>query len=294
MPTEKKTPQAQRETILVNILERLSGQLSQFEDRLEKIEKNQLALPGLVEKAGSTQNSGQPVNDAEFKKINDSIVRYRSDMLSLVNEQDRLNDRINDLLKRQDAIAGAQEVIGRDTSNLGERFGIQEKAVSEHSAYSVKQREEFIKELDGVNRNNAKLYLDLDKRLDSLLKDVDGVNRNSGKLHVETEKRLEGIGRDIANVDRNANKLYVDTEKHLKDEHRETQRQLDELRRETMRRLLALDKIESTLEVLLIRTEPPEKKTFFLVRVFHIIGRFFGVKVPGAFRRILRRRRDRV
>lgn len=303
--------QTQREVILVNILERLSNQIQQFDTRLESIEKNQLALPRLMEHANSQQGVNTAYGNDAISRLQESMQRYRSDMLSLVNQQDRLDERLKDLHKRQDAIIGAQEVISRDAARLDERFSIQEKAVSEHSTFSVRQGENFSKEIDSVNRNTAKLYLDADKKLEelskeiegvnknsaklfldaekrlgSIPKEIEGVNRNANKLYVDTEKRLENILHEIANVDRNANKIYVDTAKNLKDEGRETQKQLDELRRETMRRLLALDKIESTLEILMIRTEPQEKKPFILVRGFRAVGVFFTVHIPNLFKKI--------
>ena len=213
--------------------------------------------------------------------------------------------------KRQDMIIGAQEIISRDTTRLDERFGAQEKAVSEYSQFSVhqgetlakdiegvnhnagklyldteKRLETITKDIDGVNKNAAKLYLDTEKRLDSLTKDIEGVNRNAGKLYVDTEKRLETISRDVENVGRNAAKLHEETEKHLKDEQRDIRHQVEELRKETMRRLLALDKIEATLEVIMVRTEPPEKKPFFLLRFFRAIGRLFTIYIPNGFKRV--------
>jgi len=291
MPSEKKTPESQREVILVNILERLSNQLNQFEERLEEIERNQLEMPGVLEKAGLSQNPAKTDNNSELKKLQDAFLRYRSDMLSLVNQQDKLDERLKELYKRQDAIIGAQETISRDTARLDERFNIQEKAVGEHSAFSVRQGETLTRNIDNVNRNAAQLFLDAEKRLEALSRDVESVNRNAAKLYVDAEKRLDTIIRDVEGVNRSTAKLHVDTEKHLKDELREIRRQLEELRKETMRRLLALDKIEASLEILLIRTEPPEKKPFFLVSAFRKIAEFFKVTLPEAFRKILRKRR---
>ena len=315
MPTEKKQTQeqsqSQKDVVLVRILERLSNQIHQFDLRMEEMEKNQLELPDKMEKAGARQNADQPSAEAEIEKLHEAFLRYRNDMLKLVNDQDLLDKGLKELSKRQDMIIGAQEIISRDTARLDERFSTQEKAVSEYSQFSVHQGEALAKDIDGVNRNSAKLYLDTEKRLDTITKDIDGVNKNAAKLYLDTEKRLDTITRDIDGVNKNAGKLYMDTEKrldtitrdvesvarnatklhedtekHLKDEQREIRRQVEELRKETMRRLLALDKIEETLEVILIRTEPPEKKPFFLIRVFHAISQFFGVIVPGAFKNI--------
>ena len=317
MPAEKKTTQSQQQTqsqkdvVLVRILERLSSQIHQFDLRMEEMEKNQLELPDKVEKAGLLHTAGQPDAEVEIEKLHEAFLRYRNDMLKLVNDQDRLDKGIKELFKRQDMIIGAQEIISRDTASLDERFGAQEKAVSEYSQFSVHQGEALAKDIDGVNRNAAKLYLDTEKRLDTITKDIDGVNKNAAKLYLDTEKRLDAIINDVEGVNRNAGKLYLDTEKrldtitrdvdsvarnatklhegtekHLKDEQREIRHQVEELRKETMRRLLALDKIEETLEIIMIRTEPPEKKPFFLVRVFHAIGIFFGVIIPSAIKNI--------
>jgi len=317
MPAEKKTAQAQPQTqsqkdvVLVRILERLSTQIQQFDMRMEEMEKNQLELPDKVEKAGLLNTTGQPDSENDIKKLHEAFLRYRNDMLKLVNDQDRLQESLKELSKRQDMIIGAQEIISRDTAMLDDRYGKQEKAVSEYSQFSVHQGEALAKDIEGVNKNAAKLYLDTEKRLETITKDIDGVNKNAAKLYLDTEKRLDTITRDIDGVNRNAGKLYLDTEKrldtitrdvesvarnatklhegtekNLRDEQRDIRREVGELRKETMRRLLALDKIEETLEIILIRTEPPEKKPFILIRVFRAVGQFFGVTIPGAFKNV--------
>ena len=297
--------------MLVRILERLSTQIQQFDMRMEEMEKNQLELPDKVEKAGLLNTTGQPDSENDIKKLHEAFLRYRNDMLKLVNDQDRLQESLKELSKRQDMIIGAQEIISRDTAMLDDRYGKQEKAVSEYSQFSVHQGEALAKDIEGVNKNAAKLYLDTEKRLETITKDIDGVNKNAAKLYLDTEKRLDTITRDIDGVNRNAGKLYLDTEKrldtitrdvesvarnatklhegtekNLRDEQRDIRREVGELRKETMRRLLALDKIEETLEIILIRTEPPEKKPFILIRVFRAVGQFFGVTIPGAFKNV--------
>ena len=313
MPTEKKQmqqqSQTQRDVTLVKILERLSKQIQQFDSRMEGVEKRQQELPDKMGGVGLRQNLDIVDAKDEIEKLHDTFLRYRNDMLKLVNEQDRLDDSMKDLAKRQDIIVGAQETISRDTESLDERFSKQEKAVSEYAQYSVRQGEDLSKDIEGVNKNAAKLYLDTEKRLDGLTKDIEGVNKNAAKLYLDTEKRLDNLTKDIEGVNRNAGKLYVDTERRLdtiakdvenvgrnaaklhedterqfKDEQREIKHQVEELRKETMRRLLALDKIEATLEIIMVRTEPPEKKPFFLLRFFRMIGRFFAVIIPRGFK----------
>ena len=315
MPTEKKQmqplSQTQRDVTLVKILERLSNQIHQFDHRMEEMEKTQHDLPDIVGATGGRYATGLADAEQELARLNDNFIRYRNDILKIANEQGRLEDDMKEITKRQAVMVGALETISRDTENLDERYGKQEKAVSEYSQFAVRQGETLAKDIegvnknanklyldtekrldgltkdiDGVNKNAAKLYLDTEKRLDSLAKDIEGVNRNASKLFVDTEKSLETITRDIENVGRNAARLHEDTEKNLKDEQRDIIRQVEELRKETMRRLIALDKIEATLEIIMIRTEPPVKKQFFLIRFFKAIGAFFSVVLPNGFKKI--------
>lgn len=320
MPNEKKgqqqaqqpqQQQAQRDATLVRILERLSHQIQDFDARLIEIEKHQHELPASMERAGIRHDNRQADTESELEKLNSAFLRYRSDMLKLVNEQDVLDKNMTGLGKRQDTIAAAQEVIGQDVKRLTERFDTQEKAVSEHYEYAVRQGEVVFKdidgvnrktkelftdtekrfdaiskEIDGVNRNTKELFTDTEKRFDAISKEIDGVNRNAKEMFTDTEKRIIGLDEGITDVNRNAAKLHLETEKHLKDDLRELRRQIEELRKETMRRLLALDGIESALEVLLIRTEPPEKKPFFMLRIFRKIGRLFRVSIPDLLSKI--------
>ena len=314
MPSEKKgsqsqqQQQSQRDTALVNILERLSNQIQQFDSRLTAIEKHQVELPASMERVGMHQSSRFEDTDSEIKKLHDAFMRYRNDMLKLVNETDHLEESMKSLSKRQDTIAAAQEDIGQDTKNLVERFDAQEKVASDHFEFSVRQVEvtsrdivgvnlnttklfvdaekrfdAVIKEVGGVNSNTNKLFTGADKRFETLSKEIEGVNRNAKELFTDTEKRLAGIDGEIEGVNRNAAKLHVETERNIKDELRDVRRQVEELRKETMRRLLALDGMESALDVLLIRTAPPEKKPFFVIRIFRKAVKLFSVKIPDFF-----------
>jgi len=263
IPTERKP--SQRDAALVAILERLSGQLQQYDARLEDISKNQIDLSGVMLRTQLRQDTRQDGTDASLEKFGESIARYRSDMLSLVNEQDRISDTIRDLSKRQDMIAGAQEQIGRDIANVSERLKLTEKSTHEHHEYAARQGSEIIKAFSDTNRNSASLHLDTQKRL--------------GDEHQDINKHL-------TEADHKAVKLHEGTEKNLGDGHKEIQRLITDLRQETKKRLLALDAIEATLQVLMIRTEPPEKKPFIAVRAARSIGRFFKFSLPGFFRKI--------
>ena len=281
MATERKP--SQRDATLVKVLERLVDQLRQYDTRLEEItndvRQNNARLDEMTKKQRELSESvtnvmsrndswrvmQQDVTDTTLEKFSETMLHYRSDMVSLVREQDRIDDSIKDLSKRQDMIAAAQEEIGKDVSSLDERFEHQEKTSREHYEYSVKRGEAASKEIEDVNRQTAKHHVDTEKVI--------------GDGHKEIQKQL-------VEADKKVSKLHLETEKNLGGEHKDIKKEIIELRQETKRRLLALDGIEATLQVLMIRTEPPEKKPFFVIRAGRGVGRFFKFRLPDFFRRI--------
>lgn len=269
MPSEKKT--SDRDLTLIKVLERLSLQTKQHKTQIEdaatriaEISKSQSEILEVVRRSETRQDSRQDGAEASLENFKESIQRYRSDMLSLVNEQDRIGDTLKALAKRLDMIAVSQEEMGKDLSNLGERFTVWEKTAHDHYEYDARQS-------------------------DALTKDIADTNRNATRLHVETTKQLGGEHKDIqkqlADADRSAVKLHEATVKTLADGQKELQRQLGDMKQETNRRLLSLDGIEATLQVLMVRTEPPIKKPFIFKRLFRAVVRFFRVKLPDFFAR---------
>ena len=222
----------QRDEALVRILDRLSDDVQKQSTTLEEItriqnvlsesversEKRQSEISADTERADRRNNMRLDGTDAAIEKAHESVLRFRSDMLSLVNEQDRLNTVATELNKKNTSIALAQD----NMVNL--------------LAAMSKQQEEYGKLIHEINTHS---------------------------IHHE-----EILPREIAEMSRSVSKLHMDTEKRLGEMHKETQRQLERIRIDVERRLLALDKIEAALEVLLVRTEPPEKKPFFIVRIF--------------------------
>ena len=286
MATEKK-PSARDET-LVKVLGRLVDQLRQYDVRIEELTKDVRqnyvrmedmtkkqrelyeTVMNMVSRNDSSRTMQQDVTDTTLEKFSETMLHYRSDMISLVREQDRIDDSIKELSKRQDMIAAAQEEIGKDVSSLDERYEHQEKTSREHYEYSVKRGEASTKEIDDVNRKTAKLHVDTEKHL--------------GDEHKEIKKQL-------SDAEHKNTELHLETEKHLGSEHKELRREITELRQETKRRLLALDGIEASLQVLMIRTEPPEKKPFIFIRVLRAIVKLFRVKIPDALSSIRTRLR---
>ncbi|MDR0491902.1 MAG: hypothetical protein LBH28_11730 [Oscillospiraceae bacterium] len=263
MATEKKP--SQRDLTLIRILERLSDQIQHHDTLLEEMTKSQQALAAELERADLRQNVRHDATNAAIEKLEQIFQRYRSDMIGLVREQDRIDESMIALSKRQETIAGAQEDINRDLSDLDGRFVTQEKTSRDHFEFSARHG-------------------------DAVLKEIANASRNAARLHTETEKHLgdehRAITQQLSETDRNIAKLHIGTEKNLGDEHREITRLLSELRQETKRRLLALDGIEASLQVLMIRTEPPKKKPFIIVRIIRGTGGLFRFKLPEMIKRI--------
>ena len=269
MANEKKL--SQRDETLVRILERLSDDIQKQGILLDVVGKQQLEQSANIERVGLAQHARLDLSDAATEKTHETFLRYRSDMLHIVNEQDRLNDIIRDLVKKQAAIAFSQENIANILSELSERLETHEKAVRDVNTYSIKHEEALtslaarLEVQENTIREVNKYSIRHDERLS---KEISDMSRSVTKLHMDTEKSIGDMTRAA--------------EKRLGEVNRDTQRRFGELSRDTMRRLMALDKIESSLGVLLVRTEPPEKKPFFTVRLYR---RFRGWREKRQLRR---------
>ena len=224
-----------RDQALIGILERLAGEMQHQDDMLEDL----LARTDTLTKSMETLESQQKSSSIEPRKTKDNLFDpsrdYRSDMLSLVNEQDRINKNIEELQKVVKTAAYTLDVTNQKLVGLDERLTGHEKLSNEYYAQAQKQPAIFQEALNDSSRSFA-------------------------KLHAETEKRL--------------GEMYG-----------ETARQLDKFQHETTRRLLLLDSIVTSLETLLIRTAPPEKKSPWISRLFKRICKFFRYKLPFLFKR---------
>ena len=209
---------SKRDLVLAKVLERLSEHIQEYNVRLEEIEKKQHEIFEEVKNFELHYDIRLNESLSSFERLNQSMQRYRSDMLGLVNEQDRLNEFTKELAKRQTLISGAQEKILQNMSFLESRYKVQEKTAHDHYSHSLEQADTFARELADAKHSVV-------------------------KLQAATEKRLT--------------EMHTDVNKHI-----------ERIRKDTMDRLLALDGIEAALSTILIRTEPPEKKPFWLARVF--------------------------
>ena len=252
-----------RDETLIKVLERLADSIASQESLLEEAAKKQRELSAEMESIERRQLARQNAAVSATEKSSEAISRYRSDMLSLVNEQDRLNEIISELNKKQSALAFSQDNIVNMVTDINNRTQGQEKTVN-GVAFS---QEGFKTALTEIGTR-----LEIQERV------VNEINTHS-------VRHEEILPREIGELQRNVNKLHADTEKRLVEMHRETQRQLDRMKVDVERRLLALDKVEATLEILMIRTEPPEKKPFFLIR--------FGRWIRRSLKNIKIRRKEK-
>jgi len=214
----------------------MTDQVQQQEMRLEEIVQRQDEFLSKMDRTEFSRGTLQNETDTSLGRIHEMISRYRSDMISLVNEQDHINKSLDELRKLVKDTTFVAENNDKRLADIDQRAKAQEKTTRDHYEHSLRQ--------------------------------------------------AEIIPAEIADASHNYSKLHADTEKHLLKNHQETKRQLDKMHNENMRRLLAFDGIESALQTLLVRTEPPEKKPFFVIRIFKSIGRFFSVVLPSAFRKL--------
>ena len=231
---ENKPKVSTRDRALVSILERMVEQL-QFQDKLlhELIER-QAKFSGTIEDSMFHQDLQRDENDAGIKKLHDSFIRYRSDMLGFVREQDSTRKSVEDTLKQVNKLSYSFEGTGKVVSDIEERLKKHEKSVHDHIAFS-------------------------NKKWDNLPIMLAETNHSIAELHVEMEKRF-------------------------KQTSVETKRWLEKQQKDTEHRLLALDSMETALETLLVRTEPPEKNPLLILRVLKSIGRFFRRMFIGLFK----------
>ena len=242
-----------RDETLVRVLERLGDNIIAQESLLGETMKQQRELMAEMDRLERRQHVRQGESLTATEKSQEIISRYRSDMLSLVNEQDRLNEMIKEIDKKQAAVAFSLDNMINTLTDLNNRLEIQEKLMSE-VAYS--------------QENSKDTLENLSERLEMQERIVHEINTHS-------VRHEELLPREIVSLGRSVTKLHADTEKRLGEMHHDTQRQLERLRVETERRLLPLDKMEANMEVLLVRTEPPEKRPNFIVRAARRVRRGF-------------------
>ena len=260
----EKSKISQRDMTLINILERMVDQIQKQDSRLEEIANRQSEYTREIRNAEYSRSVRQSDSDTSLSGLTEALSRYRSDMLSLVNEQDHVNKNMAELQKLVNKASCSVEVNSEKVAYLDELVKTQAKEVHETNELSLKQNEK-VAALEVLFKAQVKEARD----------------------HYEHAlKQAESYPKELAAISRHVTLLHTDTEKHLSKLHFETARQIEKLQSDTLRRLLILDNFESALQTLLVRTEPPEKKTPWVVRLYYRVSGFFRFRIPLLARKI--------
>lgn len=186
-----KAEVSQRDSVLISILERLSNQIESQDLLLADIAKRQLELTKAVEATEFNWKTRQIDANEANGALRESITRYRSDMLSLVNEQDHINKNITNLNELVNKTAYSLEKVNQNLIGLEERVKTQEKTINEHFSHSLKQAETLPEEIADSTHSITKLHMDTEKSLGKMHKET---QRQLEKLHHETTRRLLLLG----------------------------------------------------------------------------------------------------
>jgi len=186
----EKKKNIDRDQTLINVLERMADQIQKQDSIITELVKQQNGL--VVEVANAEFSRGMQISDVNVtqKGIQDAIARYRSDMLSLVHEQDSTNKQMNDMRKLVDRTAYSLELNTQKLSELDNKVKAQEKTISDHYAHSLKQAEALPKETAELGRNFTRMHADTEKRLVQMHEET---QRQLDKLKQETIRRLMAL-----------------------------------------------------------------------------------------------------
>jgi len=201
----EKTKMPDRDKTLINILERMADQLQRQGIILDDIIKNQNESAKAMGGAEYHRGALQRDTADSLGKIQDSVSRYRSDMLNLVHEQDSINKSLQDLNKLVNKSAYSLENSNQKLIDLDERSITQGKITSEHYAHALKQAEQLPKEIADTERSLTRLHAATEKRLGEQHSDT---LRQLEKLQHETTRRLLVL----ENVDSALKTLLIRTE----------------------------------------------------------------------------------
>jgi len=237
---------------------------------------------------------------AEKAKTSDKDKALVNILERVASELQKQGALLDDIIKKQSelssALRSAEYQRGSQQNSADDSLDRIRESIAHYRAGMLS----LVNEQDQINGSLKELRTLMGKTVYSLelnnksLEEIDGrikAHEKAMNTHYESsQKQGEAITKDIAESGRNVARLHADTEKRLGELHRETQKQIDRLNQDTTRRLLALSGIESALEILLIRTEPPEKKPLLIARLFGKVRVLFKIKLPLFFKRVFTRK----
>ena len=220
----------------------------------------------------------------------------------LADEMVQQDTMLEDILKRLNEFAGSVEAseLHRRSRQVSAEQAHEKLFESFHHYRSdmlglVNEQDHInknINELQKMVRDTTYALETTNQRLVSLDERLKLQEKASQEHYEHSLKQAGAFHSEIAESSRNFTKLHADTEKHLGELHSETQRQMDKSQHEILLRLLALDGIVNSLQTLLIRTEPPEKRPPLVVRLFKKLVRFFSFKLPLLLKKAFHREKE--
>jgi len=201
----EKSKTSDRDKALVNILERIGGELQRQGDVLEDVIKNQDELSRELRSAEFQFGAQQGACEKSIDKISGTISHYRSGMLSLVNEQDRINESLKDMRRMIHDTNFALETSNQTMAVVNERVSAQDKAMRDYYEHSLKQEAATQKGIANTERTVYKLHTDTEKRIIEIHKENQA---QLEKLQQDTMRRLLTLD----GIDAALNTLLIRTE----------------------------------------------------------------------------------
>jgi chromosome segregation ATPase len=176
-----------RDKALVSILERVFEQLQVQETLVKELAERQVKISGAIEDSEFQRNLNRDEVDDGLKKLQDSFARYRSDMLTLVHEQDVVRDKTESTLENVNKLAYSLENTDQIVSQIGSTLEKQHRALHDDIAFTNTQWEKMPLEFANTNRGIAELHAETEKYFTQLQKETD---KHFSKLQRETMRRL--------------------------------------------------------------------------------------------------------
>ena len=191
---------SKRDLVLAKVMERFSSQISDQGGKLDELNKNQMEIVSAVKSV--ELHHDVKFNDADnaLEHLRQDLNRYRSDMLGIVGEQDRLNKYTKDLAKQQASIAEAQEKMLRALNDLESRYKIQEKTASEIYSHSLEQAEKLSRRINDSDKSVTKLLYETEK---TLVEKLAQTEKQADKTRHDIFTRLrtlDGIENSLATI----------------------------------------------------------------------------------------------
>ena len=203
MADKSKAPD--RDKALINILERIGGELQRQGDVLDDLVRNQEEFSRALRSAEFQLGSQQTASEQSIDKIAEAMSHYRSGMLSLVNEQDRANENLKDMRKMIHDTNFALETSNQGMAALNGQVNAQDKAMREFYDHSLAQETATQEGIADNGRTVAKLHTDTEKRIVELHRETQG---QLDKLQQDTTRRLMAL----VGIEEALNTLLIRTE----------------------------------------------------------------------------------